>query len=49
MSDLQAIVSFLFSQIDAAWAIYTGGSILGLALAVIVLDKIFHIFDVLKR
>lgn len=49
MDSLKALVSFVFSQFDAAWVLYTGGSIAGLALAVILLDKIFHIFDVLKR
>lgn len=49
MEWLHALVSFVFSQFDAAWALYTGGSIAGLALAVILLDKIFHVFDVLKR
>lgn len=49
MDGLKALVSFVFSQFDSAWALYTGGSIVGLVLAVILLDKIFHIFDVLKR
>lgn len=49
MDGIKALVSFLFSQFDAAWAVYTGGSIVGLALAVWLLDRIFHIFDVLKR
>lgn len=46
---LSAIATFIFKQFDAIWALYTGGSILGFALILWVLDRLFHIFDIMKR
>lgn len=44
-----AIATYMFNQFDAIWALYTGGSILGCAIILWILDRLFHIFDVLKR
>lgn len=46
---LSAISNFLFSLMDHIWVLYTGGSILGLVIILWILDRVFHIFDVLKR
>ena len=46
---LGAIATFIFNQFDAIWLLYSGGSILGCAIVLWILDRLFHIFDVLKR
>lgn len=46
---LGAIATFIFNQFDAIWALYTGGTVLGSVIVLWVLDRLFHIFDVIKR
>lgn len=46
---LSAVATWIFSQFDAIWALYTGGGVLGFTLILWILDRLFHIFDVLKR
>lgn len=46
---LSALAALVFEQFDAIWALYTGGSILGLSLILWILDRLFHIFDIIKR
>lgn len=46
---LSAIATFVFNQFDTIWALYTGGGVLGFALVLWILDRLFHIFDIMKR
>lgn len=46
---LSAIATFIFNQFDLIWALYTGGGVLGFTLVLWVLDRLFHIFDIMKR
>ena len=49
MSALEAVVAFVIDTFESAWAVYSGGAIVGLALAVFLLDRIVRIFDILKH
>lgn len=49
MDVLGAIATFVFNQFDAIWLLYTGGGVLGCVIVLWILDRLFHIFDVLKR
>lgn len=49
MAFLEAITMYIFDQFDAIWALYTGGSVLGFTLVLWILDRLLHIFDVMKR
>lgn len=46
---LSAIATFIFNQFDTIWALYTGGGVLGFTLVLLILDRLFHIFDIMKR
>lgn len=49
LEDLTLIAAWIFDQFDVIWALYTGGSVLGFAVILWILDRLFHIFDVLKK
>lgn len=49
VEQLRLIASWMFAQFDAIWALYTGGTVLGFAVILWILDRLFHIFDILKR
>lgn len=49
VEQLGLIATWVFSQFDSIWALYTGGSVLGFVIILWILDRLFHIFDVLKR
>lgn len=49
LESLTMIGAWILDQFDAIWALYTGGSVLGFAVILWILDRLFHIFDVLKR
>lgn len=46
---LDMIFQFVLNQFTSIWYLYVGGSVLGFAIALWVLDRLFHIFDVAKR
>lgn len=46
---LDMIARFIWAQFSQIWVLYTCGSILGFAVVLWILDRLFHIFDVLKR
>ncbi len=46
---LDSVVQFLFYSIQQTWQLYTMTSVLGAFFALWVLDRLFHIFDILKR
>lgn len=46
---LSAITSFIFSQFDSIWILYTGGGVFTFTLVLWILDRLFHIFDIMKR
>ena len=46
---LPEMVDFFMSMIRQYWTAITGCSVLAAFLALAVLDKIFHIFDVIRR
>lgn len=46
---LSAVAKFIFDQFGQTWALYTGGGVLGFTLILWILDRLFHIFDVIKR
>lgn len=43
------MVDFFMSLIHQYWGLITGCSVLAAFLALAVLDRIFHIFDVIRR
>lgn len=43
------IATFVFSQISSIWLLYTTSSVLAGFFCLWVLDRLFHIFDILKR
>ena len=49
MEFLSAVATYLFNQFDMIWALYTGGGVFACAIVLWVLDRLFHIFDILKR
>lgn len=46
---LGQLATFMFSQIRSIWVLYTTSSVLAGFFVLWVLDRLFHIFDVLKR
>lgn len=46
---LELIFNFIWAQFAQIWVLYTCGSILGFTIVLWILDRLFHIFDVLKR
>lgn len=46
---LSAVTKFIFDQFDITWALYTGGGVFGFSLVLWILDRLLHIFDVMKR
>lgn len=46
---LESVGTFLFTQIKAIWVLYTGSTVLCGFFTLWVLDRLFHIFDILKR
>lgn len=46
---LGAIWEFVWRQLGAIWVLYTTSSVLAGFFALYILDRIFHIFDILKR
>ena len=46
---LPEMVEFFMSMIRQYWSLITGCSVLAAFLALAVLDRIFHIFDVIRR
>ena len=46
---LPEMVDFFLSIIRQSWTVITGCSVLASFLALAVLDRIFHIFDVIRR
>lgn len=50
MTDITAIFNFVLSQLSGIWNLFISGSLVfTLALALYILDKLFGIFDVLRR
>lgn len=49
IENLGLIATWIFQQFDAIWVLYTGGSVLGFTIILWILDRLFHIFDVLKK
>lgn len=49
MSDLKLLVNWLFSWLPKIFNLYTGTFVLSFVLALWVLDRIFGIFDMLRR
>ena len=43
------MVNFFMSMIQRYWGLITGCSVLAAFLALAILDRIFHIFDVIRR
>lgn len=46
---LPEMVDFFMSLMQQYWGVITGCSLLAAFLALAVLDRIFHIFDVIRR
>lgn len=43
------IANFMLSQISSIWTLYTTSSVLCGFFCLWILDRLFHIFDILKR
>ena len=46
---LQILFDWILSSMGDLWAMYTGGSVLGFAIVLWILDHFLDIFDILKR
>ena len=46
---LVSVAYWLLDQLDLIWALYAGGSVLGLVIVLWILDHVIDIFDILKR
>lgn len=46
---LSAVTTFIFNQFDSIWALYTGGGVFAFTIVLWILDRLFHIFDIMKR
>lgn len=46
---LPQIAGFFISVLQEYWLLYTGCSVLAGFLALRILDRIFHIFDIIRR
>lgn len=46
---LGAVATWIFKQFDAIWLLYTSGGVISFTLVLWILDRLFHIFDVMKR
>lgn len=50
MTEVLTLISdFILAQMGNIWTLYTGGSVLGLAVILWILDHFLDIFDILKR
>ena len=49
LEGLREVIVALFEQISIVWGAYTTLSVVSAFFALWVLDKVFHIFDILKR
>lgn len=49
LQSLPDIVSFLFSSLTSIFNIYVTSSVLAGFFCLWILDRLFHIFDILKR
>lgn len=49
LEQLPEIVDFFTDLVQRYWILITGSSVLAGFLALAVLDRIFHIFDIIKR
>lgn len=49
IAGLREIVSALFDQFSFIWVVYTTLPVVSSFFALWVLDRVFHIFDILKR
>lgn len=49
LDSLSSIGAWILDQFDSIWALYTGGTILGFPIILWILDRLLHIFDVLKK
>lgn len=43
------LANFMLSQFSSIWNVYTTSSVLAGFFVLFVLDRLFHIFDILKR
>lgn len=49
LEGLREVILALFGQIRIVWSAYTTLGVVSAFFALWVLDKVFHIFDILKR
>lgn len=49
LSGLREVIVALFGQMRLVWGAYTTLGVVSAFFALWVLDKVFHIFDILKR
>lgn len=49
VENLTLIGAWILEQFDAIWGLYAAGTVLVFPVILWILDRLFHIFDVLKR
>ncbi len=49
LDDLALIWTKMMECLGMVWVVWTSGGILSFGLVLWILDRVFHIFDVLKR
>ena len=43
------LANFVLTQLSNIWTVYTTSSVLAGFFVLLILDRLFHIFDILKR
>lgn len=49
LDSLSGVSDFIFGGLSQIWQLYTAGTVLGFAVVLWILDRIFGIFDALKK
>ena len=49
VENLGLIASWLLQQFDSIWGLYAAGTVLAFPIVLWILDRLFNIFDILKR
>ena len=49
IESMQILFDWILGGMGSLWAVYTGGSILGFAIVLWILDHFIDFFDILKR
>lgn len=49
VENLGLIATWILQQFDSIWGLYAGATVLVFPIVLWILDRLFHIFDILKK